>query len=210
MNNFFNVYLNFSQHFLLMECKQLSVVYKWPLYDVHIVAKDFQLILNCNSNPLFAALFFYLPHFIWKQWEGCKLKHLVQNLRDPFLCEEEKSKQIKLVIKSLNANRDRQNIYAYKYFICELMNFVNVIIQIRLIDTFLGGEFSSFGINVLRFMTTEQWDRADPMVKVFPKVTKCDFYQYGSSGTIQKYDGECEKLCFKIFKIIFWVFFSFV
>nr|XP_023029033.1 innexin inx1-like [Leptinotarsa decemlineata] len=36
-----------------------------------------------------------------------------------------------------------------------------------------------------------QEDRVDPMVYVFPRVTKCIFHKYGASGTIQKHDSMC-------------------
>merc|ERR1711992_428594 len=31
----------------------------------------------------------------------------------------------------------------------------------------------------------------DPMMEVFPRVTKCTFHKYGASGTIQKLDALC-------------------
>lgn len=33
--------------------------------------------------------------------------------------------------------------------------------------------------------------RADPMIEVFPRVTKCTFHKFGSSGSIQNYDALC-------------------
>lgn len=33
--------------------------------------------------------------------------------------------------------------------------------------------------------------RTDPMVEVFPRVTKCTFHKFGASGTIQKFDALC-------------------
>uniref|UniRef100_A0A224YWZ1 Innexin n=2 Tax=Rhipicephalus TaxID=426455 RepID=A0A224YWZ1_9ACAR len=56
---------------------------------------------------------------------------------------------------------------------------------------FLGGEFSSYGSKVLQFT---EWDwsvRFDPMIKVFPRLTKCTFHMYGSSGDVQKHDAMC-------------------
>ena len=49
-------------------------------------------------------------------------------------------------------------------------------------------------------------DRPDPMNVVFPKVTKCTFFKYGTSGTIESRDGLCilalnvinEKVSFRI------------
>ena len=33
--------------------------------------------------------------------------------------------------------------------------------------------------------------RVDPMSRVFPRMTKCIFYKYGGSGTIQRIDSLC-------------------
>ena len=34
-------------------------------------------------------------------------------------------------------------------------------------------------------------DRVDPITKVFPLMTKCNFFKYGASGTIEKLDALC-------------------
>merc|ERR1712095_206701 len=34
-------------------------------------------------------------------------------------------------------------------------------------------------------------NRTDPMMKVFPRVTKCTFHHYGPSGTVNKKDALC-------------------
>ena len=36
-----------------------------------------------------------------------------------------------------------------------------------------------------------QEERSDPMVEVFPRITKCTFHKFGASGTIQKLDALC-------------------
>ncbi len=38
--------------------------------------------------------------------------------------------------------------WAMKFFICEVLNFVNVIAQIFITDAFLGGEFTQYGTEV--------------------------------------------------------------
>jgi innexin len=60
-----------------------------------------------------------------------------------------------------------------------------------LIDSFLGGEFFSYGTKVLELSQMDQENRIDPMVAVFPRVTKCTFHKYGPSGSIQKHDALC-------------------
>jgi len=58
-------------------------------------------------------------------------------------------------------------------------------------NRFFDGEFLSYGLRVLQFSDTPQEERIDPMVYVFPRVTKCIFHKYGASGTIQQHDSLC-------------------
>lgn len=60
-----------------------------------------------------------------------------------------------------------------------------------LIDSFLGGAFSTYGVDVLRYTEMDQETRVDPMIAVFPRMTKCTFHRYGSSGDVQKHDALC-------------------
>merc|ERR550519_2466887 len=71
------------------------------------------------------------------------------------------------------------------------MNLGNCYLQIYLIDRLLGGEFTTFGLQVLTFAMLDDEERVDPMVRIFPKVTKCTFHNFGASGTIQRFDGLC-------------------
>jgi len=83
------------------------------------------------------------------------------------------------------------NFYAIRFFLCEVLNFVNVIGQIYFLDLFLGGEFTTYGRDVVAMTELEPENRSDPMSKVFPKVTKCTFHKFGPSGTVQRIDGLC-------------------
>ncbi|KAL3205634.1 hypothetical protein MRX96_052959 [Rhipicephalus microplus] len=96
-----------------------------------------------------------------------------------------------LLVEYLTINLNNHNIFFYGYVVAEVCNFVNVVGQMFLMDMFLGGEFSSYGSKVLQFT---EWDwsvRFDPMIKVFPRLTKCTFHMYGSSGDVQKHDAMC-------------------
>ncbi len=42
--------------------------------------------------------------------------------------------------------------WAFKFFLCECLNLVNVVGQIFLTDAFLGGEFTQYGIEVGEIM----------------------------------------------------------
>ena len=44
---------------------------------------------------------------------------------------------------------------------------------------------------VFNFANMEPEERVDPMSKVFPRMTKCNFHKYGGSGTIEVIDALC-------------------
>ena len=60
-----------------------------------------------------------------------------------------------------------------------------------LMDRFFDGTFLTFGIEVISFAERDQEDRIDPMVYIFPRMTKCTFHKFGSSGEIEKHDAMC-------------------
>lgn len=139
----------------------------------------------------FQAMFFYLPRYLWKTWEAGRLKMLALDLTCPIISEDNKRDRIKLLLDYFQTNLHCQNFYAIRFIICEVLNFVNVVAQIYFVDYFLEGEFSTYGSDVIKFTELEPEERADPMARVFPKVTKCTFHKYGPSGTVQKFDGLC-------------------
>jgi hypothetical protein len=77
------------------------------------------------------------------------------------------------------------------YIFCEILNLANVILQMFFMNYFLGGEFFDYGLDVLRVTELPMEERIDPLSKVFPKVTKCTFNNYGPSGTVENKDGFC-------------------
>jgi len=146
----------------------------------------------CFVLVLQAGLF-YAPRFIWKSAEDGKMKMLVADMSDPDYVTNKVAKRdrIDLIVKYMRDYRGQHVKYSLRFFICEVLNFVNIVGQIFLMDRFLGGEFSMYGLDVLGFTEMEARDRADPMAVVFPKVTKCTFRKYGPSGTIENHDGLC-------------------
>lgn len=139
----------------------------------------------------FQAILFNIPHYLWKSWEAGRIKMLVLDLNCPVVNDECKNIRKKILIDYFAANLHRHNLYAYRFFICEALNFINVVGQICFMDFFLDGDFSTYGRDVLKFTDMKSDERVDPMARVFPKVTKCTFHKYGVSGSIQKFDGLC-------------------
>merc|ERR1712004_154546 len=139
----------------------------------------------------FQAILFYIPRYLWKTWEGGRVKMLVQDMNVPIVSKENKDDRIKILVDYFSSNRNNHTFYAFKFFFCEVLNFINVLGQIYFMDFFLGGEFTTYGTDVLAMTELSPEEREDPMARVFPKMTKCTFHKFGPSGTVQKFDGLC-------------------
>ncbi|PRD23467.1 UNVERIFIED_CONTAM: inx2 [Trichonephila clavipes] len=137
------------------------------------------------------ALLFYLPRYFWKVMEGGRVKNLILNLNSPILSDEAKATNRKILVNYMLRNLNYHDLYFVWLAVSELMNFINVVGQIYLVDAFLGGEFTTYGTEVLKFTNWDSAIRYDPMVKVFPRLTKCTFHRYGTSGDVQRHDAMC-------------------
>lgn len=78
--------------------------------------------------------------------------------------------------------------WAYKMVFAEILNLLNVVLQIYVTHRFLGRQFLNLGFDFIHDDFTGTMDVLDI---VFPKVTKCHFYKYGASGSIQHHDALC-------------------
>jgi len=148
----------------------------------------YQWVLFCL---LLQAILFYAPRWLWKNWEGGKLHALMMDLDIGIISEVEKKQKKKLLLEYLCDNLTYHNWWAYRYYLCEFLALVNVIGQMFLMNRFFDGEFLMFGIDVLKFMESDQEDRVDPMIYIFPRMTKCTFYKYGVSGEVERHDAVC-------------------
>jgi hypothetical protein len=62
--------------------------------------------------------------------------------------EEKRLEKIKLLVNYLKVNLHSHQILALHYYFAEMYLLINLIIQMFLMDLFLGGEFTSYGIKV--------------------------------------------------------------
>nr|AIJ10713.1 innexin 5 [Cancer borealis] len=137
------------------------------------------------------ALLFYMPRYIWTTLEGGKVKKLVAELNSPIVDEEVKKNRLNMMVSYFNLNLHNHNTYAIKYIACEVLNFINVIVQIYWTDWFIGFEFLNYGTRVMDFTNQDIGTRHDPMDRVFPKVTSCSFYQVGRGGGETEHTALC-------------------
>ena len=88
----------------------------------------------------------------------------------PIVEENTKLDRIQILIDYFTDTRHNHDSYTFRFFFCELLNFINVVGQIFFMDFFLGGEFTTYGSDVLAMSEFPQEERNDPMSAVFPKV----------------------------------------
>ena len=135
------------------------------------------------------AVMFYLPHFIWKMMEGGRIEQIIGDLDEEL--PDNKETKIANVAAYMNQRMKHPHehqVWSANFLFCEFLNLLNVISQIVLTNKFLGGTFYTYGLEVLTWSSRDPEDRVDPMSRLFPRLTKCDFHKFGPSGTIQNYD----------------------
>ena len=75
---------------------------------------------------LFQAILFYVPRWLWKNWEAGKVAALRMDLNLGIISEVEKKLKKKLLIEYMYSNLKHHNFWAYRYFFCELLSLINV------------------------------------------------------------------------------------
>ena len=109
----------------------------------------------------------------------------------PIVDTDQKEDRKKVLVDYFVEDRHGHGFYALRFFFCEFLNLFNVVGQLFFMNYFLGGEFTTYGSDVISMTELEQEERTDPMSRVFPRVTKCTFHKYGPSGNIQRHDAQC-------------------
>ncbi|CAG0921254.1 unnamed protein product [Notodromas monacha] len=137
------------------------------------------------------AMLCYFPKWLWDMWESNLLSTIVVGLNYGMITEEEKESKKKTLIDYMLKHIKHHNMYAIKYFFCEVLCLINIIGQMYLMNAFFDGEFMQYGRKVTDFSDMDQDNRIDPMVYVFPRITKCTFHKFGPSGTIMRSDFLC-------------------
>merc|ERR1712179_50991 len=119
------------------------------------------------------------------------MKTITKTLLGRTLQEEQRVGKCSELAKYLAQTFTEHNAHALKYVVCEILNFVNVLFQLYFVNTFLDGIFLRYGPKVLEWSFLDDEERTDPMIEAFPRLTKCTFRKYGSSGTIEVHDALC-------------------
>lgn len=114
----------------------------------------------------------YIPRYLWKMWEGKQIETLVEKLSDEYVmppkkeCDEQKEEesedevekkneelveknnrkdeQVDTIVEYLSNKKNHDWSYTFKFYLLEVMNFVNIILQGIFINCFLNYEFSFY------------------------------------------------------------------
>ncbi|XP_015787864.1 innexin inx2 [Tetranychus urticae] len=160
------------------------------------------------------AILFYVPRYIWKAKEAKRIRTLISELKQQHILERneyDRQRLVQDVADSLLISND----YFYHFFMCEVFYMIHLVCQVWFTNMFLGGAFLYLGLEWLSFAHASIDYRYDPLIRVFPRLTKCSFQKFGFSGTIETID----TLCFlplnivneKIYVVLwFWFLFLFI
>jgi hypothetical protein len=79
-----------------------------------------------DGNSVLQAILFYIPRWLWKNWEAGKVSALRMDLNLGIISDVEKKLKKKLLIDYLYSNLKHHNFWAYRYFFCEFLALLNV------------------------------------------------------------------------------------
>ena len=91
---------------------------------------------------------FYLPHWLWKNFDGGRVRGVVASGCAYSMKEEDRKQKRKLLTQYMSNYIRTHNVWYLQFVFCEILNLVNVVGNIFFTDAFLGNEFTKFGIQV--------------------------------------------------------------
>jgi len=76
----------------------------------------------------FQGVLFYIPHWMWKQWEEGKIRIITEGMRGSMIePKQERQAKVERLVQYLVETLHLHNSYAAAYFFCEALNFVNTV-----------------------------------------------------------------------------------
>lgn len=166
---------------------------------------------------LLLAVLLHIPTFLWKLWEGGRMKTVCKDFGSPMVSPNWNGVESIRIVKYLRQRNYKtiHRVYAYRFLFCEILNFVTVIGTIWILGLIFEDFWIEYGraVKAMFSMDTSAW--ATSTSRMFPKLAKCVYHTFGSSGTVQKYDALCllslNIINEKIFAILWlWVVFLFI
>lgn len=138
------------------------------------------------------SFIFYLPAFLWKKWEGGRLKNLCANLEDALASNEKTLAHLRKLANYFSRDHKESHLrYFVCYTFCEVCNFVISIINMLLLNVFLDNFWSHYK-KALAQVPAYNWDEWNRITThIFPKIAKCQILKFGASGSFEYRDNLC-------------------
>lgn len=140
---------------------------------------------------LLQAAVYYIPKFLWDLKDKGLFKDSICGLDKVSVDKHALKNNIKSSAEYFKGSFHTHRSYAVWFLFCEILAFSIAVGNLYFTNTFLGGDFFYFGKHAVHYLTQPLASPDNPLNEVFPKVTKCTWYKYGASGTINTHDSMC-------------------
>jgi len=128
----------------------------------------------------------YLPWLAWKRAEGGRVGRLLNDLHQESLTATPLHQQVENVANFLTSHQRWFDGPALKLLVAQATCFLISILQLLIMDVFLGYRFLALGTNLLNYSALRQ-----ALAEVFPRVVACQMEVFGVSGSYTKASGFC-------------------
>merc|ERR1711953_1641129 len=132
-----------------------------------------------------SAVIFKIPDVIWGLLEGGFMKSFADDSANSVSIhknEEDKKKLIDSHISLFGVLKGNNKFYYFKFLFCQILNIVLLIANFSMTSAFLDTDFSTYGTDVLEYLTDDNDSRLNPMCKVFPTAVSCTMPKVGTGG----------------------------
>jgi hypothetical protein len=95
------------------------------------------------------SLLFVSPHAAWRSWEGGLVRGSLTGLKDEVHGPDRD--KLRTLARYFAARLHTFRIWAAGFYICELLNLLNVVANMFLTDQLLGGNFYEYGLQMSQY-----------------------------------------------------------
>ena len=157
--------LSFITLFVFQGAEESELIfYQWVV---------FMLVIN--------AILFKIPHLIWKSYEGGIMNAFFsgKGLKSKLLTEDETNQNIDFDMFYYKKLKGQNNTYYFIFQLCQLFNIGMLILNWWATDAFLGGNFHSYGTDVIDYYT-----HVESFACVFMELWVSPLYAYTQRDSI--------------------------
>lgn len=138
---------------------------------------------------------FYLPYALWKSYENNTMNKLLGQLSFPVFSDGWENQRKNLIAYFKDVKEKYHREYALKYLASEGLALLCIVFNMLLTKWVIQNEkvhfWNGYGPAVRSLFSGDMQNFTIDASILFPNQAKCDFYNFGSSGGLQKHDVFC-------------------